>query len=223
MSVLVGMTAFVLTAARERIFALFDDGKSQEPLAHVVSAERALLASVELSDEAWLRVRMATAEERPAREAALEARLIALAQALDEGSRGPAAKSATWTVQRVHYLRMKGDLPQARAALGQLKGAALVDPYLLAMLDLAEGGAQRPFASILRRLKDASSGERGRYRMRSAYILALVEAGDLAQASEDFARLAQNGDATNAPLYGDLARFLDERSKAAAGSAKVEP
>jgi len=206
-SVLVGATAFVLTAARERVFALFDSG-AREQSPHLVSAERAAVAAAELCDEAWLRARMAREDERAANEAVLEARLVALAQTLDESAKSPLGRTTAWTLARVHYLRMKGDVPAARAALSQAKGAPIVDPYLLAMLDLADQSGQRPFASILRRLKDASSGERGRYRMRSAYIVALVEAGQLAAAKDDFARLAQNGDAQNAPLYGDLEQFL---------------
>lgn len=219
-SVLVGATAFALTAARQRVFALFDDGKGTESSAQLVSAERALSAAVELADLAWLRARMASESERPAAAAALDARLAALEQALNEGARGPLAKTDTWTEERVHFLRMKGDVPAARAALGQAKGAPIVDPYLLGMLDLADDGEPRAFASILRRLKDASAAERGSYRMRSAYILALVEAGQLDDARADFARLAQNGDATNAPLYGDLVRFLEARSKATPAPAK---
>jgi len=222
-SVLVGAAAFVLTAARERVFALFSDGERGQSVPQLLSSERALLAQVELADEAWLSARVAEPAARPAKLAVLEARLVALKQALDEGRSGPLGKTQSWAVQRVHYLRMVGDVPGARAALGQVKGAPAYDPYLLAVLDLADQAGQRPFSSILRRLKDASSGERGRYRMTSAYVVALVEAGQLAQAQEEFARMSQNADAESAPLYGDLARYLDEKAKPAALPTKAAP
>lgn len=223
-SVVVGGLAFVLTAARERVFALFDQDSGQEEAPEVVSAERAVLAAAELADEAWLALRIAPSAERAAKAAALEARLLALKAALDEGEGRALGKTSTWAVQRIHYLRMVGDVQKARAALAAVKGAPIVDPYLLAMLDLADQSAQRPFASILRRLKDASNGERGRYRVRSAYIIALVEAGQLELAQEDFARLALNTDAANAPLFGDLSRYLEaQRAAHAPDTTKAEP
>lgn len=222
-SVLVGALAFVVTAARERVLALFGEDASAEAAPEVVSAERAVLAASELADEAWLAARIAPTAERASKVAALEARLLALKAALDEGEGRALGKTTTWAAERVHYLRMVGDVPAARAALAAAAGTPIVDPYLLAMLDLADQGAERPYASILRRLKDASNGERGRYRMRSAYIVALVEAGQLTLAQEDFARLSKNADAANAPLFGDLARYLEREQAALSAETKAGP
>lgn len=223
-SVLVGALAFVLTAARERVLSLFGEDTRKEAAPEVISAERAATAAAELADEAWLAARIAPSGERPAKRAILEARLLALKTALDEGEGRALGKTPSWAIQRIHYLRMVGDVRAARAALAAVKGAPIVDPYLLAMLDLADQSAERPFASILRRLKDASSGERGRYRMRSAYIIALVEAGQLALAQEDFARLALNADAASAPLFGELARYLEqERAAQSTDTTKAGP
>src|SRR5690606_33657422 len=66
-----------------------------------------------------------------------------------------------------------------------------------------------PWPIIIERLREASSGERGRFLMRSAFIYSLAASGELARARADLESLGQLAGGKDAPLYGELHDFLE--------------
>ncbi len=216
--VVLGAGAFLFYAIRDRLpLGKQEVAVSEQPSEASPSpaALRAAEAAIDLADEAWLRVRLVPESERAAAEAALEARLLAAErqlEELDEVAKGEdTQKSLSWF--RVHLLRMKGQLSQARAALARNAGKGPDDAYGLAMLDLADESAERPDAVILSQLKEAAAGQRGRFQARSAYIYALAVAGRVEDARAELAALAQLEGGKDAPLFNELDDYLSRMAE----------
>lgn len=128
------------------------------------------------------------------------------------------ALGVTQSWEKVNLLRAAGDLVEAREMAGSLEKTP-EQPYALALLDLAEEKDNPPWPIVIERLREASSGERGRFLARSAYIYSLAASGALPRAVADFEALSQLVGGTDAPLYGELRAYL-ERLGAFEGKAE---
>lgn len=216
LAVLISAGSFVAVTMGERLLAFGGRGTESSPESEVgLPSERIeeVGLAIDLADEAWLGVRLADDAARASRERELDSRLTAAALEMDSLPPVELAETDTrdllWL--RVHLLRLKGALDEARALLPPRSPEGPDEAYALALLDLADPSAERPDAVVLRRLKEASTGERGRFLARSAYIYALSLSGRTEQARADLAALAQLKGGREAPLFDDLDAFLSRQ------------
>lgn len=226
-----GAGAFLVATAKDK-FSFMDALKSAPQRQTDAPHQKELLERAQKTqadaEVAWLRVRLAEPGQLSERQTALRVRLAVFEAALAQVQQAALSGSqlAQLRALRVHAKRMAGKLEEARAEAFGDDREGLIDPYVLSMLDLADKAEDRPYGVILARLKEASTGERGRFLVRSAYIYAEILAGHLNQAQADLNALAQLSGGTEAPLYGDLQRFWSLRASAVEaqdlGAASVE-
>lgn len=198
-SVVVGATAFLAFANRSRILDFLrppDRGGAavEEP------RDGDLLLQKKLQNEEirWVRRVLFRSPVEPGEGDAILAELV---QELSDRKR-----QKSW--QFVDVLRAQGRFVEARVVAGTLSPVA-PGPVSLSLLDLAESPASPPWPLILERLKEASSGERGRFFARTLYIYSLLSSGQSAKARADFEAFSRIKGAQESPLFHDLKGYLD--------------
>ncbi len=202
LAVLLGGALFLAFANRERISGVLSESRgakveSEQTTIAVVPQDLAL--RIQMADAAWISSSLLKSEESK-----LSAVATQTIEAL-EHELGTAGTGASW--EHVNLLRMKGQLKDARTMAKELqKGPE--QSYALSMLDLAEAEDNPPWPVVIERLRESSTGERGRFLARSAYIYALGASGAVARARADFEALEQVAGAKDAPLFDELKAYL---------------
>ncbi len=116
-----------------------------------------------------------------------------------------AGGSSSWAM--VNLKRASGDLAGARLVASELPSGGDA-AFSLALLDFAESPKEPPWPVILERLREAAAGERGLYLARTAYIFSLGSSGNVRRAQGDFDAFSRLNGAKQAPLFGELKRFV---------------
>jgi predicted Zn finger-like uncharacterized protein len=200
--VLVGGMAFLGFANRDKLSAALSGGKPEVSEEQEAPQEIPpdLTLRLQMADAAWI---SATLLQTP--KSALVAPSKADLEKL-EAELSSLGASRSW--ERVNLLRALGRLTEARESAGALQKEP-EQLYALALLDLAEAKDAPPWPIVIERLREASSGERGRFLARSAFIYALGASGALPRARADFEALGQLAGGKEAPLYSELRDFLE--------------
>lgn len=201
-AVLVGAAAFLSFANRDKLSATLSDARPEKAEAPVPVAEipSDLAFRLEMADAAWISALLLKNPEST-RSAPKDDELKKLGDELS-------ALGITNSWEKVNLLRASGNFKEARTSAGSLeKGPE--QSYALALLDLAEGEDDPPWPVVLERLREAASGERGRFLARSAYIYSLTASGALPRARADFEALGQLAGGKEAPLYDELQVYLE--------------
>ncbi len=217
-----GVASFAYFVGRDKL-----ERRTENAVASAVSSVDAVeleqratrsIEAVRRADEQWLRMEMASNDERTERAVALERALAEAEAALAVSGVDGTDPVLAWLP--LHVLRMKGRLAEARALLGTLSPAAREDGLGHALLDLGEPRAERPYPLILRHLELARTGERGRFFVHSVYVYALGESGDVARAGKELDTLGKLAGGPESPHFVDLGRYL-ERRRIELGSAPL--
>lgn len=211
LAVLLGGAAFLGFVNREKLSEALSGARPEnaEPEMSLTEFPSDLADRLQMVDAAWI---TAFLLKNPGSEllAPTEGQLQKLQSELS-------ALGVTNSWERVNLLRIAGRLTDARASAGSLDKSP-EQSYALALLDLAEERDNPPWPVVIERLREASSGERGRFLARSVYIYSLAASGALARARADFEALSQIAAAKEAPLYERLRAYL-ERLGAFEGTA----
>jgi hypothetical protein len=203
-SVLVGAILFLGFANRKRIIELLDTRGESSKEAIPFEVDPALTKKLQAAEADWIRWRLLNKEKNSHK---TELARAALLEELRQQNR-----EKSWDA--VNLLRAQGKVSEARELAGQLAEGAS-GALSLTLLDLAESieaGETPPWPLVLERLKEASSGERGRFFARTVYIYSLFESGQAAKATADFEAFSRLSGAQKSPLFEDLRAYLTANS-----------
>lgn len=171
---------------------------------------RLLQVETARADVEWLRTRVLpdTSPELPLLKASLEERSGKLQRRVDELQQTAGATAASdVTLAIVDALRVQGQVVNARTLIQQASGLNndTKSSYVSAMLDASEPNPN--WSSIVSRLKNAVSSERGLGRAHGALVYALISGGQLEEARQQLEVLA--GFKRPSPLLNDLKAMLN--------------
>jgi predicted Zn finger-like uncharacterized protein len=171
---------------------------------------RLLQVETARADVEWLRARVLpnTSAELPLLKASLEERSGKLQRRVEELQQTAGATAAPdVTLAIVDALRVQGQVVNARTLIQQASGLNndSKSAYVSAMLDASEPNPN--WSSIVSRLKNAVSSERGLGRAHGALVYALISGGQLEEARQQLEVLA--GFKRPSPLLNDLKAMLN--------------
>jgi tetratricopeptide (TPR) repeat protein len=167
------------------------------------------------TDLSWLELRLldpnatdAIATRRREFDRRLARTQQATSAALAEAPKDPLALRA-----QIDWLRMKGDSPSARSRLGPIseKASDPANAYVLAALDLSEDSPVS--ASLIDRLRLASSAEPGGGRAQAMLVYALALANRGSEANTELAKISANSPVS--ALVPSLRQFVTRTARPA--------
>jgi predicted Zn finger-like uncharacterized protein len=167
------------------------------------------------TDLSWLELRLldpnatdAIATRRREFDRRLARTQQATSAALAEAPKDPLALRA-----QIDWLRMKGDSPSARSRLGPIseKASDPANAYVLAALDLSEDSPVS--ASLIDRLRLASSAEPGGGRAQAMLVYALALANRGSEANTELAKIGANSPVS--ALVPSLRQFVARTARPA--------